>query len=306
MSDDLTEVFGTPEPVATAEPGELDATIEAESSTAEPVEAETVAGEPAAPEEEPAPRKKTAAEKRIDELTARRYDAERQLAEERGRAAAFERMLAERNNPAVAPVVVPNEADDAPPDPSLYDGTPGKSMLDLINHRADWAARQHYRNARAAEVRAAQEAQAVQQQQAEVARQNEVQAKGVSAYPDFLPAIEDLRRSGTVTPFIYGAALHDANAQDLFYFLAKKPEEARRINALPPMAQITEIAKLSQRIANHKGKKTSTNAGAPIKAAVTAQGSTVKDRTKMTPEQWEDNLKAQREAEWKKTGRKLR
>lgn len=225
------------EPVAAPEPeAESSAHVEpTEESGAEPEEAEAEEEEFTQEDEhlaEEKPRKEKPVEKRISELTRKRYEAERQ--------AEYWRQQAEARA-AQQPV----QAEDEPniEDYPVYE--------DYVRDLARYQARQIV----AEETRKMQETQARQvqekEQQERIARARKEVDKAVEKHEDFYEAL-DVVTALPIPQLTSDAIMDSPVVADIIYHLGKNPDEADRIAALPPLAQIKEIGKIEDKIMGRK------------------------------------------------------
>ncbi len=160
-------------------------------------------------------------QKRIDELTRRRYEAEREAAFWRGKAEG-----------GVKPSDTPDT--EAKPKQEAYD-----SYESYIEAVTDWKLSERLNIERA---RMQQESQAQTVAQGFDAQVQTARAK----HADFDTVVynEDLRISETMRD----AMLHSENGASLAYHLGTHPEEAARISGLPPMVQVMAMGRLQAKL----------------------------------------------------------
>jgi hypothetical protein len=180
---------------------------------------------------------KQSAQDRIGELTRKRHEADRRAAAAERRAEEAERKLSGFGQ-GDKPV---NDQEAGPPDPTKYrygETDPG-FIRDLARHEA--------KEAYAAEAReSAARAQAQQVEQTWRSREDAFAAEK----PDYFDKVyaDDLPMTRAMTDAIVTSDEGAAVA----YHLASNPDEARRIAALSPLAQIREIGRLEGKFAAEK------------------------------------------------------
>jgi hypothetical protein len=196
--------------------------------------------------EKPRPRKSV--QERIDDVTKQRYDAERERD--------YWREQALRTTPTAKEQPAQAASEDDEPDPNLYEY--GESDLRYIRDLARHDARQEFRK-EAEKERRTRETQDTERTFAE--RQRAAQAK----YDDYSDVVlEGGRRGAWVCTAEMADAIKTSEAgPDVAYHLAKNPDEARRIAALTPTAQIRELGRLEERL-------TAAPKAAPAKTATDA------------------------------------
>lgn len=227
------------EPAASTEPeAETSAQVETtEESGAEPEETKTEETEFTQDDEQIAedkPRKEKPVEKRISELTRKRYEAERQAEYWKQQA---EARAQQGQQPAHA---------DEEPDIDNY-----PVYEDYVRDLARYQARQIV----AEETRRMQETQAKQiqerEQQERLIKARKEVDKAIEKHEDFYEALDVV--TALPIPQITSDAIMDSPVvADIIYHLGKNPEEADRIAALSPLAQIKEIGKIEDKIMGRK------------------------------------------------------
>ena len=197
------------------------------------------------------PKAKKTVQDRIDELTRKQRDAEREA--EFWRAKATQPQERQRD---------PEPQVDEDPEPSPYAYEHGENDVRFIRAQAAWEARQEV--TRQFNERAQREAE-----QAERRRFNERAETFAGQTPDFYDVVgHNYERAASVmTEVMQHAARAADEAPALAYHMAKHPAEARRIAALNPYAQAVEIGKLAARLsaptASRPSPKTATDAPEP-------------------------------------------
>jgi hypothetical protein len=239
------------------------------------------AGEEAEAEDgdRPASPRKGGVEKRIGELTHRNREAEREAAYLRGQNDALQKLLERgRGSGSAMPGTPPGQpvAPDQPvpvqsaqvqpaPDPApRLEDFQGR-LDDYLAARTNWAVRREIagREAQAArESQARAHAQARERQIAERQQRREAFFKAGEVVQGFTEAFTN---SVHVTESMADALYKAPEGPMVGLYLAKKPEEARRISALrDPIDQALEIGALSARIAAAKAARKTTTAPPPI------------------------------------------
>lgn len=147
---------------------------------------------------------------------------------------------------------------DAEPDPNDYEY--GATDARYIEDRAVFRARQEFER-----QHAAREAERTRQGQIATF---EAKADALSEKtPDFYDVVgPDFGKVARLcTPVMSDAIMASEAGPELAYHLAKSPAEARRIAALPPLAQAMELGKIAQKLASPPAPtpKTATDAPAP-------------------------------------------
>lgn len=176
--------------------------------------------------------RKTSKEKRINQLTWKLREQERQ--------AEYWRQQAEAR---AEQTQQPAQADQEPiiDDYAVYE--------DYVRELARYQARQIV----AEETRRMQEAQTRQtqerEQQERLTRAKKEVDKAAERYDDFYDALDVV--TALPLPSVTSDAIMDSPVvAEIIYHLGKNPQEAERIAALPQLAQIKEIGKLEDKIAS--------------------------------------------------------
>jgi len=226
------------------DPGEE--TVETEAETTEEVETEESATSEETTEEASAEQPKKpprGVQKRLDELTRLRYEAERRADQERQERIEWQKRAMGEQKPIVQATK---------PTVEQY-GT----YEDFMEALSDWKVEQ-----RLASERAEREQQAQRETTAKKAMtyQERVQ-KAISKYEDY----EQIAHGNhwTPTPDMRDAILESEMGPDLAYYLGNNPDEAIRISGLSPAAQNRELGKLEVKL-SHPPKPQPTKAPAPI------------------------------------------
>ena len=164
-------------------------------------------------------------QKRINELTRKRHDADREAAYWKGKAEAG----TAQPSPDAAPKVV--KADDLKPDDFDSDSEYVKA----------------YAKATKAEIVAENaESERVRKAAASQAEIGKSYAEGRKAHEDFDSVA--LSQSLPVTQVMFDASI-GKNLHEVLYHLGENPDEAARISVLAPTQQIKEIGKIEAKLA---------------------------------------------------------
>ena len=192
-------------------------------------------------EEKPQEKPKRSARERINELTKRAHEAEREA--QRWREAA-ERKTAD-----------PSEK----PNPDKFG-----SYDEYVEALADWKADQ--RVAESFKRRDAERSQAAEARAAEAKAQAwaERQSEFREATPDYDAVVG--KSSVQVAPHVVDALLDSDSGPELAYHLAKRPETVKRINALSPLSAARELGRIEATLSNPAAPqfKPASKAPAPI------------------------------------------
>ena len=195
-------------------------------------------------EEKPQEKPKRSARERINELTKRAHEAEREA--QRWREAA-ERKTAD-----------PSEK----PNPDKFG-----SYDEYVEALADWKADQ--RVAESFKRRDAERSQAAEARAAEAKAQAwaERQSEFREATPDYDAVIG--KSAVQVAPHVVDALLDSESGPELAYHLAKRPETVKRINALSPLSAARELGRIEATLSNPAAPqfKPASKAPAPITPA---------------------------------------
>jgi hypothetical protein len=226
-------------------------------------------------DEEKASRKQKGIQKRIDELTKARREAER-------RADYLQEQLARSAKPSV----------DIGEKPTLESCDYDQEVY--LEKLADYKLQERLANSETS--RAERERSAAEQQEvvAFKSRESSVRAE----YPDYDQVV--YAPTTPISDTMAGAIRKDENGAVVAYFLGKNPDVAYRITQLSPQDQYNAIGDLSDRIAEYRQSAGSASAsdesGAteqpkvsaapPPPPTVTGRGASSKNPEKMTTEEW--------------------
>jgi len=190
-------------------------------------------------EEKPQEKPKRSARERINELTKRAHEAEREA--QRWREAA-ERKTAD-----------PSEK----PNPDKFG-----SYDEYVEALADWKADQ--RVAESFKRRDAERSQAAEARAAEAKAQAwaERQSEFREATPDYDAVVG--KSAVQIAPHVVDTLLDSESGPELAYHLAKRPETVKRINALSPLSAARELGRIEATLSNPPQIKPASKAPAPI------------------------------------------
>ena len=271
MAEVLTEP--TVDPTPTEEPV-ADNTAETASADSPPAESK-----PQEPDHASETKKALkGVQKRIDELTRARYEAEergKQAEEAARQEAAYWRQQAEQLKQNVQPPKVGDYQD--------YE----QFLRDTAKFEAERIADARYQAERQQALQyqqaQAQEAQQMQQQMQQQALIQSKIAEAVKKYPDFIETVSNPELPGLAGTPAFSAILESDVGAEVMIALANNPMKAHQIVALSPIAQVREIGRLEAQI--HSGKTVSS--APPPPASVDSKGGTAtKPPSRMTPDEY--------------------
>jgi hypothetical protein len=220
------------------EPSAVEATSEA---TTEQDTATETAEQPDAGEATEEPVKKVPwFQKRIDEVTAKKYEAERE--------ASYWKGIAEGRGPAKAPE--PEAA--SPPTLEQFDYDEAKYQAALTKHITEQAEKAIDEKL----TRREREQTEAQKNESAIAKLRAGEAK----HPDFIASVSSIKASEAVRDFL----LADDSAPSVLYELGKDSAAAERFNTLSPVQQAIEL-----------GKRAATPKAAPVKTIAPPPPTTV-------------------------------
>lgn len=216
-------------------------------------------------------------QKRIDELTRARYEAEergRQEAEHWRRQAevAQQQLLAVRGNQPLPRL-------ESYPDVETW-------AADLAKAQAERIVAERIEQERAVQMQQAQQQQqAVAQQAATMRFQKELDDRVKAAekqFPGFLDRITSAELPGMVNTPAFTAAWESDNFAGIANFLADHPERAHQIVSLSPVGQVREIARIEAALAAGRA----VTGAPPPPDTVGSNANAITDTRRMSDEQW--------------------
>jgi hypothetical protein len=199
------------------------------------------------------PKRKPWFEKRIDELTAHRREAERE--------AAYWRGLAEGSTRGKETPAEPDRA-EAAPDPQQAPNPQDTKRYPLGEFDPRYAAdlAKHELRLEVAQAQARQRSSAERAAAEAAAREFAAKAREAEArYPDFRDKVATLGRS---VPDALANAIADAGP-DVAYHIASNPEEARRLIGLPLHRAALELGRIDARLTEQRKTRNTTAAPPP-------------------------------------------
>lgn len=211
--------------------------------------------------------KKTGVQKRIDELTRKAHEAERE--------AAFWREQATKQSAS---------STDAPKPTRDAFGSDDEYFEAL----ADWKAEQ-----KVSEFRKQQQAEALNKaEQTQTATRFELYQERVSTALEAMPDYHEVVGGSDVPAeaHVLEAILDSEQGPQLAYHLAKHPDVAQRLNEMTPVQAAREIGRLEAQLAQPKTEtpppKRTTNAPPPINPVRGSNGQFTKSPDQMTDAEW--------------------
>lgn len=211
--------------------------------------------------------KKGGVQKRIDELTRKAHEAEREAAFWREQAAKSQAPSTDATKPA---------RDDFATDDDYFEAL------------ADWKAEQ-----KVGEFRKQQQAEALNKaEQTQTATRFELYQERVAASLEAIPDYAEVVGASDVpaAPHVLESILDSDSGPQLAYHLAKNPELAEQLNAMTPVQAAREIGRLEAQLAHPKTETTppkrTTNAPAPITPVRGSNGQFTKSAEQMSDAEW--------------------
>lgn len=236
--------------------------------------------------EEAAVRKKPWFQRRIDEVTKQRREAER-------RAQKLEEMLGEvigqikAGTPPVEPPTEPPLSEFVPTRPR-----PTREQFEFDEDRyidavADWKYEQREAKANHERRQAQQQQTQVQIQKAVEERRVKTLQEGAQKYPDFDEVVRSLP-AAIMNPEMALCVLQTKTPADIAYHLGKNPDEAERISRLAPIEKAIALGELQAAILANQKKTTS---APPPPNPIGGREPSSKSESQMSMDEW---LKARR------------
>lgn len=214
----------TPAPADVTPVDPAPAAIEADPATAQdadPASAEPPIDAGADPDK---PKREPWFQTRINELTAKRHDAQREADYWRGVAEASRQPA-----PQPAPDTGPPTLEQCGYDDAAFQTQTAEYFRKAATEAAE----------KAIDSRTAKEREQNQINTAAAKMQ-----EGAAKHSDFMDVVHDIPLSGAVLDLL----VNDPNAADTLYAAAKDPAEARRIFSLSPYLQAVELGKIAARL----------------------------------------------------------
>lgn len=223
---------------ALAEQASEEPIVQAENEEAAPSDDSNESTEQAkAPEgeEAPAPKepKKNSFQKRIDELTRQRYEAEQKAAQYEEQLAQYQRQVTETAHMSQKPTL----------EMYNYDQDAWAKAMD------QWAEQGIKRQQEA--IRQAEQQKAYLAKQSEINRKiQEKTLKAMEKYPDFQAKVSDpsVPSLAQVSPAAYEALITSDNMGEVAYYLANNPAEIYQYGSMSPIEAVRAIARLEAKL----------------------------------------------------------
>lgn len=227
------------------------------------------------PDPQPEPEEKVpkGVQKRIDEVTRQKHEAQRKYDQAQADAAALRREIEQlkSNQPKPEAKTLPNGA----PDPDKYPA--GRYDPDYLEALTDYKVELRFQGQ--------QKLTEAEKQQQRVAVLEE---KARESYPDYADATQKLFTHPLTKVEAFRDIVMDAeNPAELSYFLGKNPDELDKISQMTPTQAIRYVGRLEAKIAATPSQETEikpvSSAPKPIAPLVSAKSTAVtKDPAKMT------------------------
>nr|DAP51287.1 MAG TPA: scaffold Bacteriophage, scaffolding protein [Caudoviricetes sp.] len=244
----------------------------AQTTEQEQQQGQTEGEKPEGAEQQPADKteqpKKGGVQKRIDELTRKAHEAERE--------AAFWREQAAKSQ-------APSQDAATKPARDAF-----ASDADYFEALADWKAEQ-----KVSEFRKQQQAEALNKaEQTQTATRFELYQERVSTALDAMPDYHEVVGGSDVPAeaHVLEAILDSEQGPQLAYHLAKHPDVAQRLNDMAPVQAAREIGRLEAQLVQPKTEtpppKRTTNAPPPINPVRGSNGQFTKSPDQMTDAEW--------------------
>lgn len=283
-------------PPAAAEPAKEE-TPEAELAETNSESATEPETEPSASDE---PKKAKGVQKRLDELTKQREEAERRAQAEREEKLRLLALLEERTGKTGAQEVTqeaeaeparPNKADF--PDPDAWE----QAMLDYADQKAAWTARREIEAAQA-EAKKQAEIEAIEEGQRRAREQYNERVKQIREKFSDYDQVAESPDVQVPIPVAY-ALLNDPDGPAIQYYLGGHPDEAKALFDMSPPQQLVALGKIVAKMQapapapEPKPKPTVSAAPAPIKPLKTGGDSVSKSLDEMSMEEYAAHRRAQ-------------
>lgn len=243
--------------------------LEEESSTSEEVETEEAEAEEAEETEEstddkPEKLKKSGIQKRVDQLTWKLREEERQRQELQAKLQQYEQR---------------------PPEPAKSVEFPTLESVDYDEEKYQAAVAKYYETQADTALSRREQQRAEEAQQRELSEKiSEFHAKGAKIADDYEELVTN-NQSLPVTEAMRDALIAIDKGPEVLYHLASNPDDIFRIANLSPYAQAVEIGRLEARLSLPRSNKPS-SAPPPVKPLTAGGESVSKNPDEMTTKQW--------------------
>ena len=240
------------------------------------------------PEPDPAQETKKAlkgVQKRIDELTRARYEAEergRQEAEQARQEALYWRQQAEQAKQQIGP-----PRSDQFQDYEQFLRATAAFEAQKVTEERIAAERQQAWQYQHAQMQQAQQIQARAQYEATI--QQKV-AEAEKKFPDFVEVVTSPELPGLQGTPAFGAILESEMGAEVMYYLGKNPARAHQIVSLSPLAQVREIGRIEASLSTGK----SVTQAPPPPSSVNAQTGSATREPRTVDEYYEQITRSRR------------
>lgn len=177
-------------------------------------------------------------QKRIDELTREKREAERKASEEAQKRADLERQIAERQRAELQSV----QTDDRPERSDYED--PDAYTVAL----SEWTARKAVQEDRIQRAQAEQQARVQQGYRSVIDRWQSGIEKALEKHPDFREVTE--AENLPIAEHLKFALLSHDNGHEIAYYLGTHPDEAARLSSLSPLQSALAVGALGAKLAD--------------------------------------------------------
>ncbi len=239
MTDEVLDVapeVPVVDPVVTTDPAPVTPSVEDAPAVTDDQSEPKEGGEPATPEDAPA-KQKSGFQRRIDELTREKYEAQRAAKDAVAQAEEYQRQAIQAQTP--------QQGQD--PFPTLEqagwdEGTYQKEVQGWYQRQAKVEyERQEYTK------------QVETQQKAQVKQAAEMQTKvseAVTRYPDFVAKIQnpELPNLAELNPAAFEAVVSSDKFAEVAYYLANNPTDLYALESLNPLAAVRKIVQLETKL----------------------------------------------------------
>jgi hypothetical protein len=237
--------------------------LEEESSTSEEVETGEIE-ETGETEDKPEKVKKTGIQKRVDQLTWKLREEERQRQELQAKLQQYEQR---------------------PPEPAKSVEFPTLESVDYDEGKFQVAVAKYWETQADTVLNRREQQRAEEAQQRELSEKiSEFHAKGAKIADDYEELVTN-NQSLPVTEAMRDALIAIDKGPEVLYHLASNPDDIFRIANLSPYAQAVEIGRLEARLSLPRSNKSS-SAPPPVKPLTAGGESVSKNPDEMTTKQW--------------------
>lgn len=235
---------------AIIEPENTDVIADEPEAIAEDItEEESAPSEEAAESETEEKPKKGGVQKRIDELTRQRYEAEARAEQAEREAAELRQAQTKNGHNANRPTL------------EQYDYDQDAYEAAMVSWAEDGLKRQNEAATQAEKARAEQLEQI--KRNAEI---NRKMTEGVTKYPDFIEVVSspDLPSLQEINSTAFEAVINSDKMAEISYYLGKNPSEVYEFQNMPPISVMRKVIELEHKLGS--SRKETTNAPPPPKS----------------------------------------